>query len=126
MPVELISLNIPPEPSAMVMVDKSGLVTQPWQQWFDNVRNKTNVIGGFLIQWAGINPISGVTAGTYGDATHYPVVTVNQYGQVTNITLEASGGGVGGVLPVVTGEIASGQPVFVYLDDGSLVYAEVA
>lgn len=32
----------------------------------------------------------------------------------------------GGILPVVTGEIVSGQPVFVYLDDGSLVYAEVA
>lgn len=32
----------------------------------------------------------------------------------------------GGVLPVVTGEIVSGQPVFAYLDDGSLVYAEAA
>lgn len=34
-------------------------------------------------------------------------------------------GGSGGVLPVVTGEILGGQPVFVYLDDGSLVYAPV-
>lgn len=31
----------------------------------------------------------------------------------------------GGVLPVVTGEIMDGQPVFVYLDDGSLVYTEI-
>lgn len=31
----------------------------------------------------------------------------------------------GGVLPLVTGEIVSDQPVFVYLDDGSLVYWEV-
>lgn len=31
----------------------------------------------------------------------------------------------GGVLPVVTGEIVDGQPVFVYLDDGSLVYTEI-
>lgn len=31
----------------------------------------------------------------------------------------------GGVLPVVTGEISNGQPVFVYLDDGSLVYTEI-
>jgi hypothetical protein len=33
--------------------------------------------------------------------------------------------GSGGVLPVVTGEILDDQPVFVYLDDGSLVYAPV-
>ena len=32
----------------------------------------------------------------------------------------------GGILPVVTGEIVSGQPVFVYFDDGSLLYSEVA
>lgn len=31
----------------------------------------------------------------------------------------------GGVLPVVTGEIINGQPVFVYADNGSLVYSEV-
>ena len=32
----------------------------------------------------------------------------------------------GGILPVVTGEILSGQPVFVYADDGSLIYTEIA
>jgi len=31
----------------------------------------------------------------------------------------------GGILPVVTGEIVSGQPVFVYADDGSLLYTEI-
>lgn len=31
----------------------------------------------------------------------------------------------GGVLPVVTGEILDGQPVFVYADDGSLIYTEI-
>lgn len=31
----------------------------------------------------------------------------------------------GGVLPVVTGEILSGQPVFVYGPDGSLVYGPI-
>lgn len=30
-----------------------------------------------------------------------------------------------GVLPLVTGEIVSGQPVFVIADDGSLIYTEV-
>lgn len=37
----------------------------------------------------------------------------------------AAGGTGSGILPVVTGEIVDDQPVFVYLDDGSLVYAEV-
>lgn len=32
----------------------------------------------------------------------------------------------GGVLPVVTGEIDNDQPVFVYADDGSLIYSEIA
>lgn len=31
-----------------------------------------------------------------------------------------------GVLPVVTGEINNDQPVFVYADDGSLIYSEIA
>lgn len=31
-----------------------------------------------------------------------------------------------GVLPVVTGEIDNDQPVFVYADDGSLIYSEIA
>ena len=35
------------------------------------------------------------------------------------------GAGGGGILPVVTGEISSGQPVFVYLPDGSLVYGPI-
>lgn len=30
------------------------------------------------------------------------------------------------ILPLVTGEIDSGQPVFVYADDGSLIYTEIA
>lgn len=39
---------------------------------------------------------------------------------------DAVGAVTGGVLPVVTGEIDNGQPVFVYADDGSLIYSEVA
>jgi hypothetical protein len=44
---------------------------------------------------------------------------------VAQFVPEPNSGGGGGILPVVTGEILSGQPVFVYLDDGSLVYVEV-
>lgn len=39
-----------------------------------------------------------------------------------NPIVSATGGGGGGILPVVTGEV---PPVFVYLEDGSLVYTEI-
>lgn len=38
--------------------------------------------------------------------------------------ISASGGG--GVLPVVTGEIVAGQPVFLIADDGNLIYTEIS
>ncbi|MEX5405081.1 hypothetical protein VPH47_12565 [Stenotrophomonas sp. WED208] len=38
--------------------------------------------------------------------------------------VSASGGG--GVLPVVTGEIVAGQPIFLIADDGNLIYTEIS
>jgi hypothetical protein len=37
-----------------------------------------------------------------------------------------SSSGGGGVLPVVTGEIVAGQPVFLIADDGNLIYTEIS
>lgn len=37
---------------------------------------------------------TGVVAGTYGDATHYPVVTVDGRGRVTAASVRASSGGI--------------------------------
>lgn len=55
------------------------------------------------------NTASGLTAENLQDA-------------VDEIVAEGVGGGI---LPVVTGEIVSDQPVFVYADDGSLIYTEI-
>lgn len=40
------------------------------------------------------------------------------------VSATGSGGG-GGILPVVSGEIVSGQPVFLISDDGNLIYTEI-
>jgi len=32
--------------------------------------------------------VSGIIAGTYGDATHFPIITVDQWGHVTNIDVQ--------------------------------------
>lgn len=37
--------------------------------------------------------VSGVTANTYGDAANYPIITVDQYGHVTNVQLQPIAGG---------------------------------
>lgn len=135
----LVELPIPPVPSAQSFDTKGSLVSQPWQQWFVNVRDKINIIntavvgisilpkpvGGVnsYLYWNGNswgdNPVlTGVTAGTYTNAT----LTILSDGR---ISVASNGTGGGGILPVVTGEINAGQPVFVYLDNGSLVYAQV-
>lgn len=141
MPLPLVIVPIPPVPSAMPLDDKGDIVSQPWQQWFVNLRDKVNVINAALVGistlptppgavnsyifWNGTTfgsrpVLTGVIPGTYTNAT----ITVQDDGRLT--FADNGTGGAGGVLPVVTGEIAGGQPVFVYLDDGSLVFAEVA
>ena len=77
-----------------VVIPQGGLVNPTWNKWFVDLREKINVTNSTLATWAGITP-SGITAGTYGDPTHYPVVTVNEFGLVTAITVQSVSGGGG-------------------------------
>lgn len=43
-------------------------------------------------------PASGVTPGTYGNTSVYPVITVDTYGRITSVTTDIDGGGGGGGL----------------------------
>lgn len=59
--------------------------------------------------------VSGVSAGTYGDATHVPVVTFDVDGHATGVTLAVISGGTGTVtsvgLTMPSGYVVTGSPV---------------
>lgn len=71
--------------------------------------------------------------GDYADLINQPSIppqfnpiagdNVTITGTYPNITFASTS--AGGVLPVVTGEISSGQPVFVIAEDSSLIYLPV-
>jgi hypothetical protein len=52
-------------------------------------------------------------------------ITVDNSDPRRPIVSATGGGGRGGILPVVSGEIVSGQPVFLIADDGNLIYTEI-
>lgn len=76
-----------------VVISQGNLVNPTWNKWFVDLREKVNVINSTLAAWSGITPVTGLTPGTYGDTTHYPIVTVNEFGLVTDITEQSVGGG---------------------------------
>ncbi len=120
---ELI-LNIPPNVSALGSFSGTGMytITGPGASAGRSVvgvsgeievANGSGVAGNPEISLAD----TGVVAGTYTNMT----AEVDDKGRIVS----AINGAGGGVLPVVTGEILSGQPVFVYGPDGSLVYGPI-
>ena len=99
-----------------------------WQAVPGTITSLNNVFGdGIVVHlddegWV-LREIEG-TAGqivvTDGDGIGNPTISLHQ-----DVVDALASIGSGGVLPVVTGEIAGGQPVFVYNPDGSLVYTGV-
>lgn len=54
-----------------------------------------------------------------------PGVAVDNSDPRRPIVSATGGGDGGGILPVVSGDIVSGQPVFLIADDGNLIYTEI-
>lgn len=108
---------------AQPVVDASGMATVAWYTWFTQFVGE--VLTGVVTDVHVTSPISstgttsggtsgvitlslapsGVTAGTYGDATHVAQVTVAATGIVTNaVNVPITGGGATGqYMPVVVG-----------------------
>lgn len=84
-----------------VTFPQTGTINPTWDKWFVDLREKVNVINATLAAWSGITPGS-VTAGTYGDTTHYPIVTVNAFGVVTGISQQSTSGGGGNPIHINT------------------------
>lgn len=77
------------------------------------VLSTTHAFLGNRVPPAGaLTPITGV-AGVYGDASHVPKITVNQYGQITNVELIE-----------VVGGAAPAQAAYLLLDDGDYLVTE--
>ena len=131
-----ISVNNSDPVNPIVNVDISGLVST-------DVGNALSVGGdGLLYATAGSGGIASVQPGDYTTVDNTdpdnPVVDVDLLETIStdadNAIVQGTDGrlfvttptsGSGGVLPMVTGEILDGQPVFMYFDDGSLMYLPV-
>ena len=104
-----VEIPIPPVPSAQTLDDRGTVISQPWQQWFVNLRDKINQINGVVIAISG----SGTTLGAFN--TLSPLTTAGDmltYGSGNNIRLPI--GSAGQILAVV-----SGMPAWVNPSAGS-------
>lgn len=76
MVIPTIEIILPPVPSAQTFTDKTGILTQPAQQWLVNLRDKVNAINALIISISGagtpigaFNALSPLT--TNGDLLTY-------------------------------------------------------
>lgn len=104
MATPLNTQKIPPVPSAQNIVEsEQKVITQPWQQWFQQIRDKINVITASIVALAG-----NATAG---------FLTSDGAGGITSRTLTAgtgititNGDGVAGN-PVISASASGGAPI---------------
>lgn len=104
-----VTIPIPPVPSAQTLDDKGAVVSQPWQQWFVNLRDKVNQINDVVAAISG----SGSTLGAFNSLS--PLTTngdILTYNSGSNVRLPV--GLLGQVLMVVAG-MPSWQTPSVYV-----------
>lgn len=108
----------------------SGFLVKNGSQWVTRIitgtLNRVSVANGDGV--SGNPTIDVVTADLIaGTNVSFIGSGVNRIIGTTDLTINATGGGgAGGILPLVTGELISDQPVFVFLPDSNLVYVQVA
>lgn len=109
-----VEITLPPVPSAQIFTDKTGILTQPAQQWLVNLRDKVNAINAVVIAISGagtpigaFNALSPLT--TNGDLLTYSGGTnvrlpIGTNGQVLTVVsgMPAWAAGGGGGSPLTT------------------------
>lgn len=96
--------KIPPVPSAQDIVGgEQKVVTQPWQQWFQQIRDKVNVITASIVALAGNATAGFLSSDGAGGITPRTLV------QGTGITI-TNGDGVAGN-PVISATASGGNPI---------------
>lgn len=104
MATPLNTQKIPPVPSSQDILEKEQkVITQPWQQWFQQIRDKVNVITASIVALAGNATAGFLSSDGAGGITSRTLV------QGTGITI-TNGDGVAGN-PVISATASGGAPI---------------
>ena len=110
-------------------VSGTGFLVKNGAQWVTRVITGTlNRVGVTNGDGVSGNPVIDVVTADLiaGTNVSFTGSGVDRIIGTADLTINATGGsGSGGILPLVTGELISDQPVFVFLPDSNLVYVQV-
>jgi len=95
--VQTVDQNLPPVPSAMNIVGNE-VVSQPWQQWFVNLRDKVNIINALVVSISGASTPIGAFNALSPLTTNGDLLTYN-----TGNNIRLGIGTNGQILSVVSG-----------------------